>query len=112
MHLGYILTRAITWAKDTRKLRRLLRRLDFVQVDAGHLGRERKDVCLGGEEVAGEPTHRVLAVFCPMLWKEIPRLLAAQGGDAEATNLAGAGGSLQVCSKQNGIHELLNQDGQ
>ena len=107
-----LLNRTITWGKDTRKLRRLLWRLDFAQVDADHLGIETNHVCPGGEEMAGEPTPKVLAVFCSMLWKEGPRLRGGQGGDTEATDLTGAGGSLQVCSKQNGIHELLNQDGQ
>ena len=37
LHLGYILTRTITWAKDTRRLRRLLWRLDFAQVGADQL---------------------------------------------------------------------------
>ena len=100
LNLGYILTRAITWAKDTRKLRRLLRKLDYVQVDLDHPGSERKDVCLGGEEVAGEPTQKVLAVFCSMLWRERPQLLAGKGSDPDGTDLPGAGGSLQVWTKK------------
>ena len=102
LNLGYILTRTITWAKDTRRLRRLLWRLDFAQVGADQLWRpdQTKPVCPGGEEMAGEPTPKVLVVFCSMLWKEGPRLLGGQRGDAEATDLTGAGGSLQVWTKQ------------
>ena len=50
--------------------------------------------------MAGEPTPKVLAVFCSMLWKEGPRLLGGQGGDAEATDLRGAGRSLQVWTRR------------
>ena len=95
-----MLCRRITWAKDTRRLRRLLLRLDFAQVDADQLGFETKHVYPGGEEVAGEPTPKVLAVFCSMLWKEGPQLLGGQGRDAEATDLTGAGGSAQVQNKK------------
>ena len=63
--------------------------------------------------MAGEPTPSVLAVLCSLLWKEGPRLLDGQGGDAEAADTARAGGSLQV-NVQNWTDTaftILKQDG-
>ena len=54
-NLHLLLTcRTITWAKDTRKLRRLLLRLDFAQVPSKISIWRRKNIYLGGEEMVGE----------------------------------------------------------
>ena len=56
-NLHLLLTcRTITWAKDTRKLRRLLLRLDFAQVPSKISIWRRKNIYLGGEEMVGEPS--------------------------------------------------------
>ena len=61
--------------------------------------------------MAGEPADKVLAVFCSMLWKERPQLLAVQGGEPEAPDLAGAGGNLQVWKKREYTRLILKQGG-
>ena len=60
-------SRTITWGKDTRRLQRLLLKLDFTQVV--QLGEKNfRHILPGGATMVGERAFKVLALLGSLLW--------------------------------------------